>query len=161
MKQLSGGVITRIASLSKDGLSTRRISRTFGISCSSVNKYQRLYAPQAPKPTVGRPRILSRQEKVLVRNFKAGLYENIPDAKEKLKKDYDVDISLTGIRDALKRRTFACKRRSWTLEDWKRVIWSDESKFKVASTGRKRYYWKAPGDPSRDHHYKKVAKYAQ
>ncbi|KAL1919200.1 uncharacterized protein VTP21DRAFT_2582 [Calcarisporiella thermophila] len=111
----------------------------------AVNKYRRLYAPESSKSVPGRRRVLTeRQEKVLVRNFKAGIYEEIPDAKRHLKEEYNVDLSVTAVRNVLKRNqmssrscgkkpllkdryrkarlAFARKYRSWTIDDWKRVV---------------------------------------
>ena len=31
--------------------------------------------------------------------------------------------------------------KNWTLEDWKQVIWSDESKFNLLNSDGKEYYW--------------------
>ena len=40
------------------------------------------------------------------------------------------------------RLAFALKYKEWTVEDWKRVIWSDETKInRIASDGRQ-WIWK-------------------
>lgn len=36
---------------------------------------------------------------------------------------------------------FAKKHESWTSDDWKNVIWSDESKFSLPTSDGKEYYW--------------------
>ena len=41
---------------------------------------------------------------------------------------------------------FALKYKEWTVEDWKRVIWSDETKInRIASDGRQ-WVWKKTGE---------------
>ncbi|KAL1917112.1 uncharacterized protein VTP21DRAFT_5310 [Calcarisporiella thermophila] len=103
MKQISETAKSRIVSLFNESLSSRDISRQLGISYYVVNKYRRICAPESFKPVAGRTRVLTeRQGKVLVRNFKTGIYENIPDAKKHLKNDYNVDLTLTSVRNTLK-----------------------------------------------------------
>ena len=42
--------------------------------------------------------------------------------------------------------SFALKYKEWTIEDWKRVIWSDETKInRIASDGRQ-WVWKKTGE---------------
>ena len=44
------------------------------------------------------------------------------------------------------RLDFAIAHQDWTVEDWKRVIWSDETKInRLGSDGRK-WVWKKPGE---------------
>ncbi|OJT15813.1 hypothetical protein TRAPUB_3655, partial [Trametes pubescens] len=45
-----------------------------------------------------------------------------------------------------KRYAFALAKKYWTVEDWKRVVWSDETKInRVGSDGRK-WVWKKRGE---------------
>lgn len=46
------------------------------------------------------------------------------------------------------RRRFAIKYREWTLEDWKRVVFSDESKFNRISSDGMQYFWDDRPDPN-------------
>lgn len=44
------------------------------------------------------------------------------------------------------RLDFALSHQDWTIEDWKRVIWSDETKInRLGSDGRK-WVWKKSGE---------------
>jgi long-subunit acyl-CoA synthetase (AMP-forming) len=44
------------------------------------------------------------------------------------------------------RLDFAISHQDWTLEDWKRVVWSDETKInRLGSDGRK-WVWKKAGE---------------
>ena len=54
---------------------------------------------------------------------------------------------------------FAKKYRSWTTEDWSKVIWSDESKFMIYGSDGREYCWKKPGEPLRDHYVKLTVKF--
>ncbi|CAI9540996.1 unnamed protein product, partial [Staurois parvus] len=47
----------------------------------------------------------------------------------------------------VKRRMPWCKaRRHWTLEQWKRVLWSDQSRFSVWQSGGCVWVWRLPGE---------------
>ena len=53
-------------------------------------------------------------------------------------------------RHRKERMDFAIAHKDWTVEDWKRVIWSDESKInRFGSDGRK-WAWKKPGESLSD-----------
>ena len=45
------------------------------------------------------------------------------------------------------RLAFALKYQEWTVEDWKRVIWSDETKINRFGSDGKQYVWKKKGQP--------------
>jgi hypothetical protein len=48
------------------------------------------------------------------------------------------------------RMDFTLSHKEWTLEDWKRVVWSDETKVnRLGSDGRK-WVWKRVGEPLTD-----------
>jgi len=45
-----------------------------------------------------------------------------------------------------RRLAFALKYQHWTVEDWKRVIWSDETKTNRIGSDRQGYVWKKKGE---------------
>ena len=46
-----------------------------------------------------------------------------------------------------KRRMQWCKaRRHWTLEQWTRILWSDESRFSICQSDGQVWVWRLPGD---------------
>jgi transposase len=48
------------------------------------------------------------------------------------------------------RMDFALSHQDWTVEDWKKVVWSDETKInRLGSDGRK-WVWKKPGEALSD-----------
>jgi hypothetical protein len=48
------------------------------------------------------------------------------------------------------RLEFAQKYSEWTIENWKRVIWSDETKINRFGSDGLQYVWKRPGEPLSD-----------
>ncbi|KAJ3019133.1 hypothetical protein NUW54_g164 [Trametes sanguinea] len=58
-----------------------------------------------------------------------------------------------------KRYTFALSKKDWTVEDWKRVVWSDETEInRVRSDGRK-WVWKKKGEELKDQLFKGTLKH--
>ena len=49
-----------------------------------------------------------------------------------------------------KRLEFAYFHENWTVEDFKRVLWSDETKINRIGSDRKVYVWKERGEPISD-----------
>ena len=44
------------------------------------------------------------------------------------------------------RMDFALSHRDWTIEDWKQVIWSDETKINCIGSDGKKWAWKKAGE---------------
>ena len=50
------------------------------------------------------------------------------------------------IRNAKRRLEWCKARHHWTLEQWKRVLWSDESRFTTWQSDRRIWVWQMPGE---------------
>ncbi|KAG1037751.1 hypothetical protein G6F43_012798 [Rhizopus delemar] len=50
------------------------------------------------------------------------------------------------------RLEWAKKHRNWTVQDWRQVVFSDETKINVWGSDGCKYYWRRPGDPLQPHH---------
>ena len=57
------------------------------------------------------------------------------------------------------RLAFARKYRNWTVDDWKRVFFSDETKINRWGSDGKAYCWRRRGERLRDHHVKPTVKH--
>jgi hypothetical protein len=53
---------------------------------------------------------------------------------------------LLSVRHRKARLAFAQKYREWTVEDWKRVIWSDETKINRFGSDGREWVWKQKGE---------------
>ena len=53
---------------------------------------------------------------------------------------------LLSLRHRKARLAFALKYREWTVEDWKRVIWSDETKINRFGSDGREWVWKQKGE---------------
>ena len=54
---------------------------------------------------------------------------------------------------------FALRHQHWTLEDWKRVVWSDETKINCLGSDGRKWVWKKPGDQLRAQHVQGTVKF--
>ena len=55
---------------------------------------------------------------------------------------------------------FAHAHKDWTVEDWKRVIWSDETKINCLGSDGHKWVWKRPGEGLNDRLVKGTVKFA-
>src|SRR5882762_5207293 len=58
-----------------------------------------------------------------------------------------------------KRLAFALKHQHWTVEDWKKVIWSDETKINRMGSDGQEYVWKKAGEPPGEKEVKGTLKF--
>ena len=58
-----------------------------------------------------------------------------------------------------KRLKFAKEFKDWTVSDWSKVVWSDESKFQIFGSDGRQYCWKREGEPLKDAHIKPTVKF--
>jgi hypothetical protein len=65
------------------------------------------------------------------------------------------------IENIAKRLEWAEKYKNWTVEDWKRVIWSDESSIWIGANPRRQWVIRPPGERLNPKYVKKTFKSAQ
>lgn len=167
MKHISHQRRADIVSLLQHGFSTREIAMKLGISHTSVSNVRRDVLPLAKKPSAGRPRSLTdHQERSILRSISAGNIDTAQEAQRNLKRCQGIEISAQTIRNMLKRRglksatkvkkpllkrqhikrrlEFARKYSDWTVEDWRRVVFSDEAKVNRFGPDGRKWCWKEP-----------------
>ena len=182
MRSISRDCKIRIVAHLNEGRSHREISETTGVSCTTISRIRRTVSSLPPSIKKGRPSVLgTRWERQLVRMVSSGRWKNGEDAKRHMHDEYNVQISAESLRRSLRRSglrahvcpkkpllsrkhrqarlAFARRYRNWTVDDWKKVIWSDESKFNLFGSDGRSYCWREPGVPLQEHHIKPMVKY--
>jgi len=168
------------------GFSTREIAAKVGCkSHSTIVRLKKKFEETGKvknKPGSGRPRKLNeRDERTLVRRIMTKECSNAVQLQKSLKTTDNIDVSSNTVRRALRRKglvarvkrkkpllsrkhrekrlKFAKKYKDWTIADWSKVVWSDESKFQVFGSDGRQYYWKNENEPLRDSHIKPTVKF--
>ena len=181
-------VIASIIDLHVAGVSNKDIAAQKGLGVRTVQRWVKRFqdgegaAVPAPRPKAGRPRKTSpRTLKVIHRQLKADPALTAREIKEKntrllgsvsirtIQQRIHDDLLLRSYKarkkpmlsQAQKKRrlVFAKKYAVWTLEDWKRVLWTDEATFCVTGSGAKRVYRPAGSDPHLPQYTSKTVKH--
>lgn len=159
-----------IQALLLEGKSIREIAKRIGISKSKVGEMRKGLDLEVTSAKNGRPTKLSEtDDRIIARIIRSGKADNAVQATQTINKHLEHAVSSSTVRRSLKRQgmkavvkkkkpmlsalhrharlVFAEKYREFTEEDWKRVIWSDESKINRLGSDGQKYVWKKAGEP--------------
>ena len=182
MKPISDQKQQQIKKLCQDGLSVRQVASRTGVSFSTVAAYRSLNSPQEEKSKGGRPQKLTQyQKRLLARKVTSGAIGTAAEAHRELNSAEGCNVSYQTVRNSLKeqglkaakmakkpllqkrhikeRLNFAKKYESWTVEDWKRVIFSDETKINRFGSDGVRWCWKKQGTSIKPQHVQGTVKF--
>jgi transposase len=168
MKPASNEKRQSVKVLLLQGLSSREISKRTGLGKSTVNRMRKEF-PDAPKSnSPGRPAVLTpRDKRLVVQIINSKEIDNAVQAQRVLCNGHNITVSTSTIRRTLKkegyiavskkkkaflsarhrkaRLDFARTYSGWTVEDWKRVVFSDETKINRICSDGKQYCYKKKG----------------
>ena len=156
MKSLTPALQHHILSLLNSGLSGHQISSQTNVSNATISRLCSKHCPSLQKSSWGRPTKLSETNiPHAICLIGSGRAENAVQVTKALRDVVNKPISTHTIWNGLKkvgmkavvkkerprltphhrkeRLDFAIRHQHWTLEDWKRVVWSDESQMKPKS----------------------------
>ena len=182
MRPLTPDTLNNIISLINQGLSTREISKKCKVSNSTVQKYRKIHCKDVEMKKAGRPRKLTPHDKrFCVRAVTSGRVKTATEARNRLMQEMGVSVSVKTVTRALNqaglaakekkakpmlsranikaRLEFAKSHKDWTVEDWKRVIWSDETKINRFQSDGRSWYWKRDEEQLQQHHVKQTLKH--
>lgn len=166
----------------QDGLSHRKIALKFGVSHYTVNQMALKLIPDRKVAKGGRPKLLTDRNKAYcVRQITLHGKENAREVQKSLKEDLNIEVSDSTVRRALqdmgmgsfvkpkkphlsqknikRRLAWAKAHVDWTIDDWNRVIWSDETKINRFGSDGKRYTWKPDSEPLMPRHVNQTVKH--
>ncbi|CAK9806963.1 Transposable element Tc1 transposase [Anthophora quadrimaculata] len=149
--------------LHRRGESERCIAKELKISKNAVHRtIERVHSTGRIKSKFrsGRPRITSKkQDEFIAIISKRDRKLTAPEIRSEVNQSRDNPISLTTVKRRLrdanlfgrvairkpllrpinkkKRLQWARRHESWTIEDWKKVLWTDESKFEIFGSKRR------------------------
>lgn len=154
------------------GKTQREIARIVGCSKTGVvttlKRFEETESYQDKKRT-GRPtKTTKSDERHLVMLSLRDRFKTAPDLRADINKTLPQPISVSTVKSILKRNNlsgriavkkpllraankrkrleFAKKYKNWTVEQWKSVLWTDESKFEIFGDKRKKYVRRKTGE---------------
>ena len=161
MKSLTPALQHQFLSLLDSGLSGYQILSQTGTSNATITRLHSKHCPSLQKSSGGHPTKLSVTNICHAIHFiGSGRAENAVQVTKALRDVVNKPISTQTIQNSLKkvglkavvrkktprltphyrkeRLDFALRHQHWTLEDWKKVVWLDETKINhLGSDGRK------------------------
>lgn len=172
-KVLSTAKLNTVLAKLDAGVSHEQIASTTGVSMGHISKLRRIHRPNLPRSLGGRPcKVTPASTRHLVRLVANGnsctavqasrqlraltgdvlspgtVRRTLRDAGLKSKHKVKKPNLPKHIRDA--RLKFARAHRHWTVEDWKRVMWSDETKINRLGSDGQQWVWVRPGQELSD-----------
>lgn len=172
MRPITASQYSAIVSLVSDH-STRQIASKTGLTKSTIARVTKELDLDKENRKGGRPTKLSHtSRRLVIRQITSGRCDTAVEVAHFLNPNLPQPVNPQTIRNALKkedyrsvvktkrpllkkqhriaRLKFAQDHANWTVEDFKRVLWSDETKInRIASDGRT-YTWKKKGEPLSD-----------
>src|ERR1700722_10518557 len=169
MRTLSLASQNHILSLLDAGHSATQIAPNTGYSLGPVSKLRSKHRSHLSKSLGGRPpKLSSANIRHAQRLISSGKADTAVDVTKALKNITNQSLSAQTVHRSLKaaglkavakkkkpflskrhkkeRMDFALAHQDWTVEDWKKVVWSDETKInRLGSDGRK-WVWKKAGE---------------
>jgi transposase len=168
MKSISSSQHATIISLLQAGYSLHQIQSKTNVEKSTIGRIKEQLDGNKENHKGGRPSKLSPGDKCsIIRQITSGRLDNAVEATQFINAILPNPVTPQTVRNALKednfwsvvkqkrpllkkahrlqRLKFARYHANWTVEDWKRVLWSDETKInRIGSDGRV-YTWKKKG----------------
>jgi transposase len=168
MKSISEQLVQRAVEMLKDGGTVRQIAKILAIGIGSVSRIRRNMTGKVDLRPNGRPeKLTARNKRLLVRYAIDGTCDTAPEMQRLIRQNMSISISQQTIRNVLKkeglvarvkkkkplltcnhrkqRLDFAKKYECWTTEDWKRVIFSDETRVNRLGSDGRAWTWKRLG----------------
>ena len=171
-----------ILSLLQQGLSTRQVALQYHVNQKTVQRLRKTHLPDLNLSLGGRPQKLSQQNRhYCTRAITSGKLKTAIAVQQELEVNLDIKVNEHTVRRALKdagleamkkekrpklsvknikeRLEFAKKYKDWTVEDWKHVIWSDETKINRFCSDGYSWCWVADKNNLQSHQISQTVKH--
>ena len=169
MKVLSHATKSQILSMLLDGKSAHAISLNTGVNTSTITRLRKKDLPNIPVSSGGHPLKLSdanvRHATHLLTSGKANTAVDITKSLSSII-EQPLSAQTTrrhlrghGLKAVVKQKRpllnkrhrqnhldFALAHQYWTVEDWKRVLWSNETKINCLGSYGRKWAWKKAGE---------------
>jgi transposase len=174
MHKLSTSTVDQVLSLLDKGFSHPAIHSQTGVSLGSISNIRSKYCPDLPRAQGGCPSKLSPSTRHhAIRLVTNGKGSTAAQAAKVLSQALEEPIASHTVSHALRREGLKAVRKKkrpalkpqhkkarmhfaehhlhWTVDDWKRVIFSDETKINRLGSDGIKWAWKKPGEGLSEH----------
>jgi transposase len=174
MKSISLAKINSMKELLPQSLSLQDIASKLDLSIGTVHKYKKKYLCSHENLKSGRKQLISESQKRLIKHMilKGEIKTAVEVHKYLVQEGYNLSymtcnriLKGMGFKAQIKKKKpflrnhhkiaryrWALNYQHWTVEDWKKVVWSDETKINIWGSDGVKYFWSRDGDPIQDHH---------
>ena len=169
MHKISTAQTQQVLALLDSGTSGAKISQELGLGLGTISCIHSQHHSNLAKSSGGRPAKLSSANIDYARHIICmGKVDNTVQMAKALQdvtnqfisaQTVHCQLKIKGMRPVVKRKRpllkphhrrarmeFAERHLEWTIEDWKRVIWSDETKINCLGSDGRKYVWKDVGE---------------
>lgn len=171
-KQVSPEKRVAIIALRNAGYSYREIARlekvSYGAVQSTLTRFNETKSIN-DRPRSGRPRVTTKQDDLFVTiSSKRNRFHTARDIRANLLESREANVSISTIKrrlgesglkgcvaarkpllrqqNKIKRLAWAKNHKNWTEDQWKQVLFSDESKFEIFGSNRRQYVRRKVGE---------------
>ncbi|KAG0927532.1 hypothetical protein G6F57_015613 [Rhizopus arrhizus] len=175
MRAISTDQVNSISSLLRSKKSNSKIAQQVGVSRTTVQKYRSSLKMSGNVDEGGRPSLISQRMVSYIRRLVTlGRKNNAVKIQKAVKEEFGMSVSDSTVRrvfkkagfiafvkpqkpllrsqNIMKRLQWAKSHQHWTVDDWKRVIFSDETKINRFGSDGKAYAWKLPNEELNSRH---------
>ena len=155
MRPISAAKHLSVLSLLEQGYFYHQIHNKTSISPGTISKVGKEVDSNKENNPGGHPSKFSAHDKQsIIQQINSGRLDNAVQATNFVNSTLTHSIHPQTVRNALKKvpmlklahcqrqLKFARYHKNWTVEDWKRVLWSDETKINCIGSDGKVYVWK-------------------
>src|SRR5260370_41932478 len=173
MKSISAEKCSSVVSLLNEGYSHHQIQARTGLWKGTIGRISKEVEGDKENHPGGHPSKLSPHDKQsILHQICSGRLDNAVQATQFINSTIPNPITAQTVRNVLKEAGFrsATKKKvpmlkgthcqqclkfaqyheNWTVEDWKRVLWTDETKINRIGSDGKVYVWKKQAEPLSD-----------
>lgn len=162
----------KIVTLRDEGFTLREITSRTGANRRKIQRVCKKFRETGSfedRPRTGRPPLLNeRKKRTIAQILRKGEASTAESIRKEAKAHHEIEVSRDTIARTLKsfgyvarikvkkpgltvqqkkeRLTWARNHSSWTSEDWRNVVWSDETKFTLVNSEGKEYVWVKDGE---------------
>lgn len=179
--KISQDKLNNVKSLINSGALTKDIVHRTGVSKATINRIKITINPDYNRTPPGKRSIIPAYTSQIIKyKLRHGYLKDARDVCKYLKGiGYMISYRATrylirqlGFKACLKKKTaflkhihmkrrlkWANEHSNWTVDDWKKVIFSDETKINLWGSDGAEYTYRLRGDPILPHHYKPTMKH--